>query len=209
MNILPKSVINLIDEFAKLPSIGQKTASRLALYILNQPQQDIELFSNAMLGAKDKTKICSKCFGLSEEELCFICQKIDRDKSSIMVVEGALDIVAFEKTGFKGLYHVIGGVLSPIDGIGPEDLTINQLLDRLKTNLDNINEVIIATNPSLEGEATALYIIKLVQQCCANDEISHKIVISRIARGIPVGGDIEYADEITLSNALEGRKKIE
>ena len=208
MNILPKSVIKLIEEFDKLPSIGQKTASRLALYMLNQPKHDVGLFSNTLLAAKEKIKTCDKCFGLSEDELCFICQKTDRDKNLIMIVEGALDMVALEKTGFKGVYHVLGGVLSPIDGVGPDDLTINKLIERLKINEDNINEVIIATDPSLEGEATALYIVKLIEQSRVNKEISDKIIISRIARGIPVGGDIEYADEITLSNALEGRRKI-
>lgn len=208
MNILPKSVINLIEEFSQLPSIGHKTASRLALYTLNQPKQEVESFSRALITAKDKIRTCRKCFGLSEDELCFVCQDDSRNKGLIMVVEGALDIVALEKTGFKGVYHVLGGVLSPIDGIGPDDLTIAKLLERLKINEDNICEVIIATNPSLEGEATALYIIKLVEQSCAKVEISNKIVVSRIARGIPVGGDIEYADEITLSNALEGRRKV-
>ena len=208
MNILPKSVIRLIEEFNSLPSIGQKTASRLALYILNQSIQDVRQFSGALLSAKDKIRTCSKCFGLSEDELCFVCQDIEREKNIVMVVEGALDIVALEKTGYKGVYHVLGGALSPIDGVGPDDLTIAKLLERLKTNTDNISEVIIATNPSLEGEATALYIIKLVEQSRAKKEISGKIAITRIARGIPVGGDIEYADEITLSNALEGRRTI-
>jgi recombination protein RecR len=207
MQILPKSVMQAIDEFAKLPGVGPKTASRLTFYLLNQSDSDVEAFGQILQGLKTSLKKCSSCFIISENDLCPICSSSNRDQSVIMVVSEPLDVIALEKTGFHGLYHVLGGAISPIDGIGPENLTINQLINRLLGH-DEIKEVILATNPSLEGEATALYINRVIDQSKLTGKIKSKLLISRIARGLPVGGDVEYADEVTLTRALEGRKSI-
>ncbi|KKQ74468.1 MAG: Recombination protein RecR [Berkelbacteria bacterium GW2011_GWB1_38_5] len=198
--ILPETVQKLIEEFSKLPSIGTKTASRLVFYLLSKPQRDIADFSEAVLNLKKNLKICSSCFNITENDPCVICQNPQRDQSVIMVVEEALDVVALEKTGFKGVYHILGGVISPIDGIGPEDLRIRQILEKIKK--DSIKEIILATDPSLEGEATAMYLASQIKKID-----SKKIQVTRIARGLPVGGDLEYADEITLTRALEGRNE--
>ena len=199
--MLPKAVQNLIDEFSKLPGIGPKTAARLVFYLLKKPKSDIEAFGQAVLRLNQNLKYCKECFSITEDEICSICSDSGRKGEILAVVEEPLDIVAVEKSrGYSGLYHVLGGVISPIDGIGPEDLRIKELLDRLKNN-PKIKEVILATNPSLEGEATATYIKSKI------DEFGGEIEITRIARGLPVGGDLEYADEITLLQSLEGRKK--
>jgi len=199
--MLPKAVQNLIDEFSKLPGIGPKTAARLVFYLLKKPKSDIEAFGQAVLRLNQNLKYCKECFSITEDEICSICSDSGRKGEILAVVEEPLDIVAVEKSrGYNGLYHVLGGVISPIDGIGPEDLRIKELLDRLKNN-PKIKEVILATNPSLEGEATATYIKSKI------DEFGGEIEITRIARGLPVGGDLEYADEITLLQSLEGRKK--
>jgi len=199
--MLPKAVQNLIDEFSKLPGIGPKTAARLVFYLLKKPKSDIETFGQAVLKLNQNLKYCKECFSITEDEICNICSNIDRKGEILAVVEEPLDIVAVEKSrGYGGLYHVLGGAISPIDGIGPEDLRIKELLDRLKNN-PRIKEVILATNPSLEGEATATYIKSKI------DDLGGEIEITRIARGLPVGGDLEYADEITLLQSLEGRKK--
>lgn len=199
--MLPKAVQNLIDEFSKLPGIGPKTAARLVFYLLKKPKSDIEAFGQAVLRLNQNLKYCKECFSITENEICNICSDSSRKEEILAVVEEPLDIVAVEKSrGYSGLYHVLGGAISPIDGIGPEDLRISELLDRLKNN-PKIKEVILATNPSLEGEATATYIKSKI------DEFGGEIEITRIARGLPVGGDLEYADEITLLQSLEGRKK--
>lgn len=199
--MLPKAVQNLIDEFSKLPGIGPKTAARLVFYLLKKPKSDIEAFGQAVLRLNQNLKYCKECFSITEDEICSICSDLGRKGEILAVVEEPLDIVAVEKSrGYSGLYHVLGGAISPIDGIGPEDLRIKELLDRLKNN-PKIKEVILATNPSLEGEATATYIKSKI------DEFGGEIEITRIARGLPVGGDLEYADEITLLQSLEGRKK--
>jgi len=199
--MLPKAVQNLIDEFSKLPGIGPKTAARLVFYLLKKPKSDIEAFGQAVLKLNQNLKYCKECFSITEDEICSICSDSGRKGEILAVVEEPLDIVAVEKSrGYSGLYHVLGGAISPIDGIGPEDLRIKELLDRLKNN-PKIKEVILATNPSLEGEATATYIKSKI------DEFGGEIEITRIARGLPVGGDLEYADEITLLQSLEGRKK--
>ena len=199
--MLPKAVQNLIDEFSKLPGIGPKTAARLVFYLLKKPKSDIETFGQAVLKLNQNLKYCKECFSITEDEICNICSDSSRKEEILAVVEEPLDIVAVEKSrGYGGLYHVLGGAISPIDGIGPEDLRISELLDRLKNN-PKIKEVILATNPSLEGEATATYIKSKI------DEFGGEIEITRIARGLPVGGDLEYADEITLLQSLEGRKK--
>src|SRR3972149_5151527 len=161
MNSLPDSIQNLIDEFAKLPGIGPKTASRLTFYILTKPSQDIEGFGQKVLNLKKGLQQCQKCYNIAEESPCRICSNPKRDPSKIMVVEEPLDVVAIEKTAYDGLYHVLGGAISPIDGIGPDDLRIRELIDRIKKD-SKISEVILATNPSLEEEATAMYINKMI-----------------------------------------------
>lgn len=197
MQIIPNSVQDLIDEFAKLPGIGPKTAQRLTFYLLRKPDKSSEDLGKAAEGLRKGIRFCSICCNFTDNEVCGVCSDGSRDKSIICVVSEPLDVVALEKSGsYKGLYHVLGGVISPVDGIGPDDLFIAQLVTRLKE--EAAKELIIATNPNLEGEATALYIQKLVQPI--------NIKITRIARGLPVGGDLEYADEITLSRALEGRR---
>jgi len=198
MNILPSSVQNLIDEFSKLPGIGPKTAERLTFYLLRSADKDIQSLGKAILNLKNKVKICSSCFNIAETDPCLICADRNRDQTKICVVEEPLDVLALEKTKkFNGLYHVLGGVISPIEGIGPDDLRIKELLYRLKKG--KVTEIILATNPSLEGEATAMYLKKLLSPL--------GIKITRIARGLPTGAELEYADEITLIRALEGRKE--
>jgi len=201
MRILPQPIQNLIDEFSKLPGIGTKSAQRLTFYLLRCPDQDINNLAQAIGNLKKKIRFCEQCFNLSEQNLCPICQDPKRDKSIICVVEDPLDIVALEKTGeYKGVYHVLHGVISPADGLGPEQLKIKELISRIKQGKGKIKEVIIATNPSLEGEATAMYLLRQLKPL--------GVKITRIARGLPVGGDLEYADEITLTNALKGRMEI-
>ena len=199
--MLPKSVQNLIDEFSKLPGIGPKTAARLVFYLLKKPKSDVLAFGGAVSELMENIKYCSSCFSITDADICEICSDDRRNGEILAVVEEPLDIVALEKSGgHNGLYHVLGGAISPIDGIGPENLRIRELLDRLSNN-SKIKEVILATNPSLEGEATAVYIKTQIEKKNTGIEIT------RIARGLPVGGDLEYADEITLSRSLEGRKK--
>lgn len=193
-----ESVDRLIEEFSKLPGIGRKTAMRLAFYILKEEKQEAERLAQALLDVKDKVKYCSICFNITESDPCFVCQDGKRDRSMICVVEEANDVLALEKTGeYKGLYHVLGGALSPLDGIGPDNLRIKELLHRLN---ENVKEVILATNPNVEGEATAIYLSKLIKPL--------GVKVTRIARGLPVGGDLEYADQVTLARALEGRREF-
>ncbi len=189
------AVEKAIHELSKLPGIGRKTAQRHVFHLLRLSKDEVEHLAHAIIDLKDKVKHCSICFNISENNICKICSSEKRDKKIICVVEEANDIIALEKTGeFKGFYHVLGGVLSPLDGIGPDDLRIKALLSRLT---QDVEEVIVATNPNTEGEATALYLSKLIKPM--------GIKVTRIARGIPVGADLEYADEVTLSRALEGR----
>jgi len=194
-----ESIEQLAGEFAKLPGIGRKTAHRLALYISKAPREEVEALSKALIAVKDKIKYCSVCSNITEEDPCSICVNPARDRSCICVVEDSHDVIAIEKTHeFKGLYHVLGGALSPLDGIGPEDLKIKELLHRISTN--EIKEVILALNPNVEGEATTLYLAKLIKPL--------NIKITRIAHGLPVGSDLELADEVTLSKAIENRIEI-
>lgn len=197
-SFIPESIQILIDEFAKLPSIGRKSASRLVFYLLNKPQSDLDEFSKALRDLKVNLKKCKDCFNITEnQELCSICSDRSRDHSQICVVENILDVIALENTGqFRGLYHVLGGSISPIEGIGPDELTIRDLLKRIEKN--STREVIIATNPSLEGDATAMYLQKELGKF-------QDLKITRLALGLPVGGTLEYADEITLERAMEGR----
>ncbi|MCK4427827.1 MAG: recombination protein RecR [candidate division Zixibacteria bacterium] len=201
---MTETIQKLIDEFSKLPGIGKKTAQRMAFYILKSKKETAEALAQALLDVKEKVHYCSICFNITEEDPCNICKDEKRERSIICVVEEANDVVALEKTNqYKGLYHVLGGVLSPLDGIGPDDLKIKELLLRLKGPKDpasrekQVKEVILATNPNTEGEATAIYIAKLIKPL--------GIKVTRIARGLPAGGDLEYADQVTLANAIEGR----
>ncbi len=197
MEIIPRSIQDLIDEFSKLPGIGAKTAQRLTFYLLRSPEKEIQDFGQAALNLKKEIKTCSVCCNYTDQDPCRICSSPARDKHLLCVVSEPLDVVAFEKTGFHGLYHILGGVISPVEGIGPDDLFIKNLIKRVETG--EVAEVILATNPNLEGETTALYLQRLIQP--------FKVKITRIARGLPVGGDLEYADEITLTRALEGRRE--
>lgn len=197
MRIIPKTVQSLIDEFGRLPGIGPKTAQRLTFYLLRGSKERTESLGRAVLSLKENIKICSVCSNLAEDDPCIICGDSRRNQTLLMVVEEPLDIIAFEKTGkFDGVYHVLHGAISPVEGIGPDDLYIKQLLTRIHNG--RIDEVILGTNINVEGEATAMYIQKLLEPL--------KVKITRIARGLPVGSDIEYADEVTLAKALEGRE---
>lgn len=199
MSYYSPSIEKLIEEFEKLPSIGNKTAARLAFYMLNCSNEEVTEFVDAIVNAKKNLKYCSTCFNISDTDPCSICSNAARDKSVICVVEDVKDVVAMEKTHeFKGVYHVLHGSISPMNGIGPDDIKIKELLARLMEG--TVKEVIIATNPRVEGEATAIYLSKLIKPM--------GISVTRIAHGIPVGGDLEYTDEVTLSKALEGRREI-
>lgn len=207
---LPKSIQKLIDELSKLPGVGPKTAARLAFYLLNKSDQDIKSLGQSVSSLKDGLIFCNNCYNIAEENPCAICSDSKRDQTKICVVEETLDIVALEKTDYNGIYHVLGGVISPIEGVGPEDLRIGKLLNKLQLAEKNkllVEEIILATDPSLEGEATAMYIQNQIQKLQNDNKVNKKIKITRIARGIPVGGDLEYADEITLNRALEGRRE--
>ncbi|MEI6040369.1 MAG: recombination mediator RecR [Candidatus Berkelbacteria bacterium] len=197
---LPRSIENLIEEFGKLPGVGPKTASRLTFYMLNKSEMDIKSLGEAVINLKKNLTYCSECFNIAEQNPCDICADTKRDKTKVMVVEEPLDVVALEKTSYDGLYFCLGGVISPIDGIGPENLRIAELFAKIEKNPE-IKEIILATDPSLEGEATSMYIDSQITKK------GFKIKVTRIARGLPVGGDLEYADEITLTRALEGRKE--
>lgn len=205
--ILPTSVQKLIDEFSKLPGVGPKTASRLVFYMLKKSNSDISSLGEAVSNLKKNLVYCQECFNIAEKSPCDICSDPKRDKKKIMVVEEPLDVVALSKTDYNGLYHVLGGVISPIDGIGPEQLRIGELIAKLKKG--DYDEVILATDPSLEGEATSMYIAKQIENKISAQRRDltkgGKIKVTRIARGLPVGSDLEYADEITLTRALEGR----
>jgi len=202
---LPKSIQKTINEFSRLPGIGSKTAARLTFYLLTKSNEDVKNFGSTIANLKEGLVFCSKCFNISESDPCKICLDQDRNIDILCVVEEPLDVIALEKTNYKGLYHVLGGVISPIDGVGPENLRIAQLLDRLKKR--NFKELIMATDPSLEGEATASYIVDEIEKLKKSDKIKKDLRITRIARGLPVGGDLEYADEVTLERAIEGRRK--
>lgn len=189
----------LIEQFERMPGIGHKSAQRLAFYVLNMKKEDAEAFSKAILEAHEKIKKCTCCCNLAEEELCPICKSSKRDESVVCVVEDPRDVMAFERTHeYEGTYHVLHGVISPMNGIGPEDITIKELLSRMGDG--KIQEVIMATNPTVEGEATAMYISRLLKPM--------GVSVSRLAYGVPVGADLEYADEVTLTRALEGRRMI-
>ena len=191
---------DLIDELGRLPGVGPKSAQRIAFHIIQSDRIDVSRLAEILKTVKERVKFCTTCGNISEEELCRICKDPRRDNSSICVVEESKDVLAIEKTReFKGMYHVLGGAISPIDGIGPENLRIKELMTRLAQT--QINEVIIATDPNLEGEATATYLTRLIKPL--------GVKVSRLASGLPVGGDLEYADEITLGRAFEGRRSYD
>lgn len=199
MSLYPGPVARLIDEFEKLPGIGNKTAQRLAFHVLDMSVDRVNNFANVLKEAKEKVSYCSICYNLSESDSCSVCSNPKRDNSIICVVKDPRDVVALERIhDYKGLYHVLHGVISPMEGIGPDSIRIKELVMRIGNT--DIKEIIMATNPDVEGEATAMYISKLLRP--------FEIKVSRIAHGIPVGGDLEYADEVTLSKALEGRRDI-
>lgn len=199
MTFYPEPLARLIDELQKLPGIGPKTAQRLAFHIMRAPREDADKLSASVAEVRDKVTYCKRCYNFTDQELCDICRDPQRDASIVCVVEEARDVVAVERTGeFHGLYHVLQGAISPIDNIGPEDIRVAELVERLKNG--EIAEIVIATNPNVEGEATAMYLARLVKPLGIN--------ATRIASGLPVGGDLEYADEVTLGRALSGRRQI-
>ncbi|MEK6665756.1 MAG: recombination mediator RecR [candidate division NC10 bacterium] len=199
MAYYPEPVARLIEALQKLPGIGPKTAQRLTFFLLKRPPEEVTALSEALVRVKAQIVNCSGCFNVTEEDPCRICTDPARDPKSLCVVEEPNDLLAIERTGqYRGRYHVLLGALSPLDGIGPEDLRVRELLARLETQ--PVDEVILATNPNVEGEATAIYLAKLLKPLVGR--------VTRIARGLPVGGDIEYADEVTLGKALEGRKEM-
>ena len=198
MDYYSSQISKLIEELSRLPGIGVKTAQRLAFHIINMPKEQVEQLAGTMTKARENVRYCNQCFTLTDQELCPICSNAKRDSKTIMVVETTRDLAAYEKTGkYEGVYHVLHGAISPMLGIGPGDIKLKELMERLHGDVD---EVIVATNSSLEGETTAMYISKLIKPT--------GIKVSRIASGVPVGGDLEYIDEVTLLRALEGRTII-
>ncbi|EET58418.1 recombination protein RecR [Marvinbryantia formatexigens DSM 14469] len=198
MEYYSRQISRLIEEFSKLPGIGAKSAQRMAFHIINRPEEEVKALAQAILDAKENVRYCKQCFTLTDSELCPICSNPKRDAKTIMVVENTRDLAAYEKTGkYEGVYHVLHGAISPMLGIGPNDIRLKELMQRLQ---GDVNEVIIATNSSLEGETTAMYISKLIKPT--------GIKVTRIASGVPVGGDLEYIDQVTLLRALEGRTEL-
>ena len=198
MDYYSSQISRLIEEFSKLPGIGPKSAQRLAFHIINRPIEEVKSLSDAIIEAKEHVRYCKQCYTLTDSELCPICSNPERDASTIIVVENTRDLAAYEKTGkYNGVYHVLHGAISPMLGIGPNDIRLKELIQRLQ---GDVKEVIIATNSSLEGETTAMYISKLIKPT--------GIKVSRIASGVPVGGDLEYIDQVTLLRALEGRVEL-
>ena len=198
MDLYSGYINKLIEELSSLPGIGNKSAQRLAFHIINMPKERVDRIAATMMEARSKVRYCSTCFTLTDEETCPICANVGRDHKTIMVVENARDLAAYEKTGkYTGVYHVLHGAISPMLGLGPSDIKLKELMQRLQ---EDVNEVIIATNSSLEGETTAMYISKLIKPT--------GVKVTRIASGVPVGGDLEYIDEVTLLRALEGRTEL-
>ncbi len=199
MSAMPAALAAIVEQLVRLPGIGPKTAQRLAFHLLKAPREDAAALAEALLALKDRTRLCQRCFNLCEAELCGICLDTRRDSTLLCVVEEINDLLAIEKTReFRGLYHVLGGSLSPLDGRGPDQIRVRELQARLESG--GVREVILATNPNVEGEATALYLLRVLKPFL--------VKVTRIARGLPMGGDLEYADEATLARALEGRREI-
>ena len=198
MRYTSESVEQLVEEFAQLPGIGKKTAQRLALFVLKLPREKVDAFAQALVNIKERVRYCSVCSNITESDPCSICASSKRNRRVICVVEEPNDVIALEKTNeYNGLYHVLGGALSPLDNVGPEDLKVKELLGRIT---DSIDEIILAMNPNVEGETTTIYLSRLLKPLHVN--------VTRIARGLPIGGDLEFADEATLSRALEGRVAV-
>lgn len=203
---IPKALESVIENFERLPGIGPKSAQRLGFYLLHVPQSDLDDFANSLTNLKKNTMMCSVCFNIGTEEICDVCKDQERDTTTICVVEDALDVIAFERSNkYKGVYHVLHGVVDPLNSIGPDDIYIPQLIKRIAQSSELVTEIIIATNPTMEGEATAMYIVKQIRTQSAGRRT--ELRITRIGRGLPVGADIEYADEVTLTRALEGRSE--
>lgn len=199
MALYIKSVENLINEFRKLPGIGPKSAKRIVFFLLKLSHSDIVKFSRNLIEMKEKVKFCSQCYSLTEEDICHICRDQSRDRKKICIVEEVSDVIIIEKTGeYKGLYHILGGLLSPIENVGPDEIRVPRLLERVKAN--NIEEVIIALNPTVEGESTAMYLKKILTP--------FGVKVTKLASGLPVGGDLEYADEITIGRAISDRREF-
>jgi len=199
MALYIKSIENLINEFRKLPGIGPKSAKRIVFFLLKLSHSDIVKFSRNLIEMKEKVKFCSKCYSLTEEDICHICRDQSRDRKKICIVEEVSDVIIIEKTGeYKGLYHILGGLLSPIENVGPDEIRVPRLLERVKAN--NIEEVIIALNPTVEGESTAMYLKKILTP--------FGVKVTKLASGLPVGGDLEYADEITIGRAISDRREL-
>jgi recombination protein RecR len=198
-SVIPEPVTRLIEAFGQLPGIGPKTAARLTFYLLRRPPEQAEALADAVRDLKQKTVLCASCFNIADSSPCPVCRDEGRDRAMLCVVEEPLDVLAIERTGeFHGLYHVLHGALSPVEGIGPEELRINELTARARQG--TVREVLLATNPTLEGEATATYIARLLRPL--------GVRLTRLARGLPVGGDLEYTDSVTLSRAIEGRQEL-
>lgn len=205
---LPKPIKKLIDSFERLPGIGPKTAQRLTFYLLHVPQEILNEFGEALINLKKDTITCSICFNVSQTNPCQICGDKARDHSIICIVEQPLDILAIEKTGkYNGVYHVLGGAISPLNNIGPDELRIKELFDRIRNSQPEISELILATNPNMEGEATAMYIANEIRKLKTQNSKLENLKISRLGQGLPTGGDLEYADDVTLQKALEGRRE--
>lgn len=201
---IPKPVKNLIEAFEKLPGIGPKTAQRLTFYLLHVPQGMLDDFASALTNLKKNTVLCSICNNVSETDPCHVCSSQSRDHGIICVVEQPLDVLAFERGGkYTGVYHVLHGAISPLNNIGPDEIKIGELIRRVRQNLPEVSEIILATNSNMEGEATAMYIAKELRGFKVQ---SSKFKITRLAHGLPIGGDVEYADEVTLQRALDGRR---
>jgi recombination protein RecR len=199
MSYYPSSILNLIKNISRLPGIGEKTAERLAMHILHSPRKEAEQLSRSILETKDKIRLCSMCFGLSDGEVCNVCKDRTRDDAILCVVEQPADMVSIEKSGsFQGLYHILSGVLSPMNGVGPDDIRIKELISRIKEG--NVKEVVLATSTSVEGEATAAYIADRLE--------NYPVKVTRIASGIPMGGDLKYVDQVTLKRAMETRRRM-
>jgi recombination protein RecR len=204
--IIPKAIQNLIESFERLPGVGQKTAQRLTFYLLHVPQGELDNFANALQNLKKDTILCSNCFMIGESDPCTICADLQRDHSTICVVEQPLDVIALEKNGrYKGVYFILHGKIDPLNNIGPDEIYISQLMKRINNQKSVIKEIILSTNPTMEGEATAMYIAKQVKT--NPGLIGTNLNISRIGRGLPIGADLEYADEVTLQRAMEGRSQ--
>ena len=212
MNILPKALSKLIESFEKLPGVGSKTASRFAFYLLHMPQEELTGFADNIRDLKTHTVLCSVCKNVSEGDPCPLCSNSTRDKTTVCIVEQPTDVLTLERTGkYKGLYHVLHGAIDPLNNIGPDELYISDFLRRLQHAVPSIGEIILATNPNMEGEATAMYLVKQISNIKypalpAGRQISKSLKITRLAHGLPVGADIEYADDVTLTRALEGRR---